>query len=112
MIPGTNAALSVLLIDDDVELVRLLTQLFAREGIALRSATTGAAGLSGLSPLPSLVLLDLMLPDMHGKEVFRRLRERLPALVRRFFERQLRNHVVVASLEAGELDEIALRCRE
>ncbi len=45
MIPGTNAALSVLLIDDDVELVRLLTQLFAREGIALRSATTGAAGL-------------------------------------------------------------------
>ena len=77
---GTNAALSVLLIDDDVELVRLLTQLLAREGIALRSATTGAAGLAGLSPLPSLVLLDLMLPDMHGKEVFRRLRERLPEL--------------------------------
>ncbi len=35
-------------IDDDVELVRLLSQLFAREGIALRSATTGAAGLDGL----------------------------------------------------------------
>ena len=50
MIPGTNAALSVLLIDDDVELVRLLTQLFAREGIALRSATTGSAGLDGLNP--------------------------------------------------------------
>ena len=47
MIPSANAALSVLLIDDDVELVRLLTQLFAREGIALRSATTGAAGLDG-----------------------------------------------------------------
>ena len=80
MIPSTNPALSVLLIDDDVELVRLLTQLFAREGIALRSAITGAAGLDGLIPLPSLVLLDLMLPDMHGKEVFRRLRERLPEL--------------------------------
>ena len=80
MISSSKAALSVLLIDDDVELVRLLTQLFAREGVALRSATTGAAGLAGLSPLPSLVLLDLMLPDMHGKEVFRRLRERLPEL--------------------------------
>jgi two-component system phosphate regulon response regulator OmpR len=77
---GNNAAVSVLLIDDDVELVRLLAQLFAREGIALRSATTGAAGLDGLSPVPSLVLLDLMLPDMHGKEVFRRLRERMPDL--------------------------------
>jgi two-component system, OmpR family, phosphate regulon response regulator OmpR len=70
----------VLLIDDDVELVRLLAQLFTREGIALRSATTGAAGLHGLNPAPSLVLLDLMLPDMHGKEVFRRLRERMPEL--------------------------------
>ena len=80
MISSASGAVSVLLIDDDVELVRLLTQLFAREGIALRSATNGAAGLAGLSPLPSLVLLDLMLPDMHGKEVFRRLRERLPEL--------------------------------
>ena len=80
MISSSKAALSVLLIDDDVELVRLLTQLFAREGVALRSATTGAAGLAGLSPLPSLVLLDLMLPDMHGKEVFRRLRERSPEM--------------------------------
>ena len=80
MISSSKAALSVLLIDDDGELVRLLTQLFAREGVALRSATTGAAGLAGLSPLPSLVLLDLMLPDMHGKEVFRRLRERSPEM--------------------------------
>ncbi|MBC8118223.1 MAG: response regulator transcription factor [Burkholderiaceae bacterium] len=71
---------TVLVIDDDVELVRLLTQIFSREGIAMRSATTGTAGLESLSPAPSLVLLDLMLPDMHGKEVFRRLRERMPAL--------------------------------
>ena len=76
----SGEALSVLVIDDDAELVRLLFQLFMREGIALRSATTGAAGLDGLSPAPSLVLLDLMLPDMHGKEVFRRLRERMPDL--------------------------------
>ena len=37
-------------------------------------------GSKGLNPAPSLVLLDLMLPDMHGKEVFRRLRERMPEL--------------------------------
>ena len=80
MNPSANAAVSVLLIDDDVELVRLLAQIFAREGIALRSAATGAAGLDGLSSAPSLVLLDLMLPDMHGKDVFRRLRERMPEL--------------------------------
>lgn len=78
--PTDSAAVSVLLIDDDVELVRLLAQLFLREGIALRSASTGASGLDALSPEPSLVLLDLMLPDMNGREVFRRLRERLPQM--------------------------------
>ena len=80
MVSSAPAAVSVLLIDDDVELVRLLAQVFAREGIALRNATTGTAGLDALDPLPSLVLLDLMLPDLHGKEVFRRLRERCPEL--------------------------------
>ncbi len=77
---SATSALSVLVIDDDAELVRLLAQLFLREGIALRSAGTGTAGLESLSDAPSLVLLDLMLPDMHGKEVFRRLRERMPEL--------------------------------
>ena len=82
MTPRENlpAGVTILLIDDDVELVRLLTQIFSRESIAVRSATTGTAGLESLNPAPSLVLLDLMLPDMHGKEVFRRLRERMPAL--------------------------------
>ncbi len=71
---------TVLLIDDDVELVRLLAQIFEREGISLRSAATARAGLQAAEPAPSLVLLDLMLPDMHGKDVFRLLRERMPEL--------------------------------
>ena len=74
------SSLSVLLIDDDGELVRLLQQIFAREGIALCSAATGQAGLQAVDSAPSLVLLDLMLPDMHGNEVFRLLRKRAPEL--------------------------------
>ena len=77
---SADSGVTVLLIDDDVELVRLLTQIFSRESIAMRSASTGTAGLDSLDPAPSLVLLDLMLPDMHGKEVFRQLRQRMPAL--------------------------------
>lgn len=77
---NSDLPVSVLLIDDDIELVRLLAQLFAREHITLRSATTGTAGLHAIEPAPSLVLLDLMLPDMHGRDVFRLLRERQPDL--------------------------------
>lgn len=74
------SALNVLVIDDDVELVRLLSQLFKREGIALRSAATGRAGLVAVDASTSLVLLDLMLPDIHGKDVFRSLRANRPEL--------------------------------
>ena len=42
--------MTVLLIDDDVELVRLLTQIFSRESIAMRSASTGTAGLEAPTP--------------------------------------------------------------
>ena len=50
MVSSAPATVSVLLIDDDVELVRLLVQVFAREGITLRSAPTGTAGLDALNP--------------------------------------------------------------
>jgi DNA-binding response OmpR family regulator len=74
---------TLLLIDDDRELAGLLTHLFGREGFALRHAANGAAGLALLAapaPAPALVLLDLMLPDRPGIEIFRALRERLPRL--------------------------------
>jgi DNA-binding response OmpR family regulator len=71
------AATTVLVIDDDAELVGLLTALFAREGMQVRAALDGVRGLEAAAQvLPSVVLLDLMLPDLPGTEVLRRLRER------------------------------------
>ena len=72
------ATTTVLLIDDDAELASLLARLFAREGMALRHAARGAEGISiatGSGPAPDLVLLDLMLPDVGGIDVFRALRD-------------------------------------
>jgi len=81
------ATTTVLLIDDDAELAGLLGQLFAREGMLLRHAARGAEGVSiateGGTP-PDLVLLDLMLPDVGGIDVFRALRDaasRLPVIM-------------------------------
>ena len=77
----------VLLIDDDIELAGLIAQLFRREGIAVQHAATGGAGLAAIDVeegRPDLVLLDLMLPDMSGIEVFRALRQhssRLPVIM-------------------------------
>jgi len=66
----------LLVIDDDLELCELLTSFMAAEGVAVRAAHDGANGLrEALSGEHDLVILDVMLPDLSGFEVLRRIRE-------------------------------------
>jgi two-component system phosphate regulon response regulator PhoB len=66
----------VLIVEDESDLAATLSYNLQREGFTTRLATTGAEALQAavLQPMPDLVLLDLMLPDMAGTEVCRRLR--------------------------------------
>jgi DNA-binding response OmpR family regulator len=67
---------SVLIIDDDVRLSGMLRQYFARHGISLTACHNGMEGLNAVSGhRHDLVLLDVMLPDIDGFEVLRRMRE-------------------------------------
>jgi DNA-binding response OmpR family regulator len=67
---------SVLIIDDDVRLSGMLRQYFARHEISLTACYNGMEGLGAVSgQRHDLVLLDVMLPDIDGFEVLRRLRE-------------------------------------
>lgn len=66
----------ILIVDDEPDLVATVDYNLRREGYATRTATTGREALAAAvqSPLPDLIVLDLMLPDMPGTEVCRRLR--------------------------------------
>ena len=66
----------VLIVDDEQDLVATLEYNLDREGYRTRSATSGRAALAEAlrTPLPDVVILDLMLPDLPGTEVCRRLR--------------------------------------
>lgn len=66
----------ILIVDDEPDLVSALGFAFRREGFQVRVAHTGTAALQEArrEPLPELVLLDLMLPDIQGTEVCRRLK--------------------------------------
>lgn len=69
------------LIDDDTELHQLLASYFANSQIHLTASETPSAGLDVLSREPvDLVILDVMLPEMDGFELFRRIREKHPSL--------------------------------
>jgi two-component system phosphate regulon response regulator PhoB len=66
----------ILIVDDEADLVATLDYNLRREGYETRSARSGRDALAAAAetPLPDLIVLDLMLPDMPGTEVCRRLR--------------------------------------
>ena len=66
---------SVLLIDDDADVLRAVGDYFDRIGYEVGRAETGQAGLDAFDRLrPDVVILDLHLPDVGGLEVLERLR--------------------------------------
>jgi len=66
----------VLLVDDDEDLIELLCDIFVSDGrFDVRTANNGfAAGMQVKEFRPDVVVLDVMLPDINGKEVCQRVR--------------------------------------
>ncbi len=65
----------VLVVDDEPQILEVVSKYLAREGFQVSTARDGEAALATFnSSKPDLVVLDLMLPKVDGLEVFRRLR--------------------------------------
>jgi excisionase family DNA binding protein len=71
----------VLIVDDDQELVELIADVLDRDGrFEHRSVNNGfAAGMMVKDYSPDLIVLDVMLPDINGREVCQRVRKDLGA---------------------------------
>ncbi|QDY86161.1 response regulator transcription factor [Paenibacillus polymyxa] len=67
---------TILIIDDDEKIVSMLRRGLAFEGYEVLTAANGAEGLNKmLTAEPDLVVLDVMMPQIDGFEVCRRMRE-------------------------------------
>jgi DNA-binding response OmpR family regulator len=67
------------MIEDDERLARMVVEYLSQSGFTVQLESTALAGLNHLqvahsAPQPQLVILDLMLPDMDGLEVCRKIR--------------------------------------
>src|SRR5437588_2193571 len=67
---------TILVVDDDVQLRKIVTQNLEAEGYQVLAVRDGAEALEAIErDAPDLVLLDVMLPRMDGFEVCQRVRE-------------------------------------
>ncbi|MSQ77704.1 MAG: response regulator transcription factor [Nitrospiraceae bacterium] len=69
----------ILVVEDERDILQLVKLYLEKEGYRVDTATTGTDGLKAIkSGHPDLLVLDLMLPEMDGLEVCKRLRADLP----------------------------------
>lgn len=76
---GKKESFSILLIEDSQAARFMYKNILTKEGFVVQEAETGEAGVELMKKhSPDLVVLDLILPGMHGLEVLRWMRTHLP----------------------------------
>lgn len=74
-----GSPLRVLVVDDEVNIAELITMALRYEGFEVDSAHTGAEAVQTARAFdPDAIVLDIMLPDIDGLEVLRRVRRDVP----------------------------------
>jgi two-component system phosphate regulon response regulator PhoB len=88
----------VLVVEDETDIRDLLTFNLRQQGYDVAAAESGGAALDEIGPFsPDLVILDLMLPDMTGIEVCRRIRGR---------DRKPQPSVIMLTAKGEEIDRV------
>ncbi len=65
----------ILIVDDDIDSLKLIGLMLQRQGYEISAASAGGQAIAkALAENPDLIILDVMMPDMDGYEVCRRLR--------------------------------------
>ncbi|MGB8983016.1 MAG: response regulator, partial [Anaerolineales bacterium] len=94
-----NAKLKcILCIEDEPEMIDLMRLILGRRGFEVKGATGGIDGLKMMrQETPDLVLLDLMMPDMDGWEVYQQMKA----------DEKTRNiPVIVVTAKAQSIDKV------
>ena len=88
----------ILCIEDEPQMIDLIRLILANEGYEVIGADGGQEGLDLMrQEKPDLILLDLMMPEMDGGDVFHRMKE----------EVELRNiPVIVVTAKAAPIDQV------
>lgn len=71
----TGRLRKIVCVEDEVEMIALITLILSRKGFEVIGAEGGAKGLAAIrAEKPDLVLLDLMMPEIDGWQVYQQLK--------------------------------------
>jgi len=71
-----GAAQTILVVEDEASIASFVALYLKNAGYGVRTASTGSAALTQVAAeVPALIILDLMLPDLDGIEICRRIRK-------------------------------------
>jgi two-component system, OmpR family, response regulator len=99
------SATSVLIVEDEAKIARLLTRALTAAGFEVTTALTGVRGLRlAKSATYGLIILDLVLPDVDGLSILSWLREEAPAQQVIVLSALADVHSKVRCLEVGACD--------
>src|SRR6266540_6158974 len=103
--PEADAPARILIVDDDAGLLRLVEKALEREGFATATASSGKDAISWLARnTADLMLLDLKLQDIEGRELVNRLASRGRAVPFIIITGQGDERVAVDMMKRGALD--------
>ncbi len=88
----------ILCIEDEQEMIELIRLILTRRGFEVKGANGGKEGLEAIrTQRPDLVLLDLMMPDLDGWEVYQQMKA----------DEQMRDiPVIVVTAKAQSIDKV------
>lgn len=105
-----NESFKILLVDDEPDILEILTYNLRREGYQTATANNGKEAVkTALSFLPHLVILDVMMPDLDGIETLKEIRthESLQHTLVCFLTARGEDYSQIAGFEAGADDYIS-----
>ncbi len=91
-----KSSLKLLVVDDNVEITKLITLYFSKNGYKVIAANTGIDGFNKIKENPDIdiLLLDIMLPDATGLDILEQIRE------------ILKNTVIIMVTGVNDLDTV------
>lgn len=104
-----NADIRILLVDDEPDILEVISYNLSQEGYQVFTAENGVEGIAVAKEIePDLIVLDVMMPVMNGVETCRKLREikKLETSIITFLTARAEDYSQITGLEAGADDYI------